>query len=70
MLPPVRKTLFRQALHDVGKVLAIGVGLDVIYQLIALRTVYPVEALLVGFLIVAIPYQIIRTVTGWLASRS
>jgi hypothetical protein len=65
-----RRVLFRQALHDVGKMLAIGVGLDVVFQLIALRTVYPGEALLVGFLLVALPYQIVRTVTGWLATRS
>ena len=68
--PGRRRALFQQALHDVGKMLAVGVGLDVVFQLIALRTVYPGEALLVGFLLVALPYQIIRTVTGWLASRS
>ena len=65
-----RSALFQQALHDVGKMLAVGVGMDVVFQLVALRTVYPGEALVVGFLLVAIPYQIIRTVTGWLASRS
>jgi len=65
-----RRALFQQALHDVGKMLAIGVGLDVVFQLIALRTIYPLEALLVGFLLVALPYQIIRTVVAWLASRS
>lgn len=68
--PAYRRTMFRQALQDVGKVFVIGIGLDVIFQIIALRTVYPAEAVLVGFLIVALPYQIIRTVAGWLASRS
>lgn len=67
--PADRRARFQQALHDVGKVFVIGIGLDVIFQLIALRTVYPVEAVLVGLLIVALPYQIIRIVTGWLASR-
>jgi hypothetical protein len=65
-----RRSLFRQALHDVGKMLAVGVGMDVVFQLVALRTIYPGEALVVGFLLVALPYQGIRTVTGWLASRS
>ncbi len=69
-VPPNRRELFRQALHDVGKMLAVGAALDIIFQLIALRTVYPMEALLVAFLLVALPYQIIRTVTGWVASRS
>ncbi len=63
-----RRAMFQQALHDVGKMLAVGVGLDVVFQLIALRTVYPLEAVLVGFLLVALPYQIVRTVSGWLSS--
>jgi len=65
-----RRAMFRQALHDVGKMLLVGVGLDAVFQVIALRTVYPGEAVLVGFLLVAVPYQIIRTVVAWLASRS
>ncbi len=65
-----RKALFQQALGDIGKMLVVGVGLDIVFQLIALRTVYPGEALLVAFLLVALPYQIVRTLTGWLASRT
>lgn len=68
--PKHRRTLFQQALHDVGKMLAIGVGLDMVFQVIALRTVYPLEAVLVGFLLVALPYQIIRTAVAWVASKS
>lgn len=68
--PAYRRVMFRQALHDVGKVLIVGVGLDVIFQLIALRAFYPVEAVLVGFLLVAVPYQIVRTVVARLASKS
>ena len=68
--PTYRRALFRQALHDVGLMLIAGVGLDAIFQLIALRTFYPAEALLVGFLLVALPYQMIRTVVAWLASRN
>ena len=65
-----RRTLFRQALHDVGKMFLIGVALDVVFQLLALRTVYPLEAVLVGFFLVAVPYQIVRTIVALLASRS
>lgn len=65
-----RKALLHQALRDIGKVFAIGVGLDVAFQLIALRTVYPLEALVVAFLLVAVPYQIIRTVVAWFATRT
>ena len=65
-----RRAMFQQALTDVGKMLAVGVGLDAVFQLITLRTVYLGEAILVGFLLVVVPYQIIRSVTGWLGSRS
>jgi len=65
-----RKAMFRQALHDVGFVFLGGVGLDAIFQLIALRTFYPLEALLVGFLLVAVPYQIVRTIVARLVSKS
>lgn len=67
--PANRQTMFRQALRDVGKVFVIGVVLDVVFQLIALHAVYPVEALLVAFLFVVLPYQIIRVVAERLASR-
>ena len=68
--PAYRRAMFRQALHDVGKVVIAGAGLDIIFQLITFRAFYPAEALLVGFLLVALPYQIVRTVVAWLASRS
>ena len=68
--PAYRRAMFRQGLHDVGKMLGAGVALDVIFQLIALRAIYPGEAVLVGFLLIALPYQIVRTVVARLASRS
>ena len=64
-----RRTMFRQALHDVGKVLLVGFALDAVFQVIALRAFYPLEALLVAFLLVALPYQIVRTVVRLAASR-
>ena len=61
--------MFRQGVNDVGKMLVVGVGLDAVFQLIALRTIYPGEAVLVGLLLVALPYQIVRTVVGGVASK-
>ena len=68
--PAYRRAMFRQGLHDVGIMLGAGVALDAIFQLIALRAIYPGEAVLVAFLLVAVPYQIVRTVVARLASRS
>lgn len=67
--PGYRRTMFRQAVRDVGLMFLVGVGLDAIFQLIALRAFYPLEAVLVGFLLVALPYQIVRTLVSRLASR-
>ena len=67
--PAERKAMFAQALHDVGKVFAIGIGLDVVFQVIALRTVYPLEAVVVAFLLVALPYQLIRTAVSSLSGK-
>lgn len=50
-----------------GKVFAIGIVPDVIFRLIALRTVDPAEVVLGGFVVVALPNQIIYTIAGWLA---
>lgn len=66
---PDRKALLHQALRDVGKMFLVGVGLDVVFQLIALRTVYPMEALVVGFFLVAVPYQIVRSLVAAVASK-
>ncbi len=67
--PDHRKTMFGQARKDVGKMLVIGFVLDAVFQLIALRTFYLGEALLVAILLVAVPYTIIRSVAGRLGSR-
>ena len=67
--PEFRRVMFRQALHDVGKVFIVGIGLDAAFQLIALRAFYPLEALFVGFLLVALPYQIVRSAIVWLAPK-
>lgn len=68
--PAYRRAMFRQALHDVGLMFIAGVGLDAVFQLIALRAFYPLEGLLVGFLLVALPYQIVRTSVALAASKS
>jgi hypothetical protein len=55
-----RRGLLREAWKDAGTVLVAGVVLDVIYQVIALHTVYPGEAVLAGLLLVVVPYLLVR----------
>jgi hypothetical protein len=58
--PSHRRDLLQQGWKDVTKVFVAAVLIDVVYQLIALRWVYPGEALLVAFLLAVVPYAVIR----------
>ena len=55
-----RKELLQEGWKAVGKVFVIATVIDLIYQLIALRWLYPGEALLVAFILACIPYLLIR----------
>jgi len=55
-----RRALLREAWKHVGKVFIVAVIIDVIYQLIIERWVYPFEALMVGAILAVLPYFIFR----------
>ena len=70
LLDPVHlKDLFRQALRDVGVMFLVGFILDGVFQVIGLKAFYPGEALVAAFLLVALPYQIVRSLVAWLGKR-
>lgn len=58
--PANRHDMLSQGWKDVGKVFLIAVALDVVYQLIVLRWVYPIEALIVAILLAIVPYLLVR----------
>jgi hypothetical protein len=58
--PSRRHELLKDGWKDVTTVFAFAVVIDVIYQWIALRWVYPGEAVLVAFLLACVPYVLIR----------
>lgn len=58
--PLHRKELLREGWKAVGKVFVIATVIDLIYQVITLRWIYPGEALLVAFILAGIPYLLIR----------
>ena len=58
--PASRRTLLQQGWKDVGKIFVMAVLMDVVYQLIALRWVYPGEALLMAALLAFVPYLVLR----------
>jgi hypothetical protein len=57
--PPRSRELFQRAWKDVGKVFIVAVTLDVIYELIVYRWVYPVQALIVATVLAIVPYLLI-----------
>ena len=64
-----RRDMVRDGWKSVGRVYILAVVIDVIYQLIVFRWVYPVEALLVAAILAFIPYLLIRGPVNRIARR-
>jgi hypothetical protein len=64
-----RAELLRDGWKSVGKVFVLALALDIVYQLIELRFVYPGEAVIVAFLLAIVPYLILRGLVTRLVSR-
>lgn len=58
--PLHRQELLHEGWKAVGKVFTIATVIDLVYQVIALRWIYPGEALIVAFLLACVPYLLIR----------
>jgi hypothetical protein len=67
--PLHRTEMLQDGWKSVGKVFMLAILLDVIYQLIVLRFVYPGEALAVALLLAILPYLVLRGLTTRLARR-
>ena len=67
--PSQRADLLRQGWKAVGRVFILAVIMDVIYQFIVLRWLYPGELLLVAILLAVVPYLLIRGPVNRLARR-
>ena len=64
-----RRALLREAWKHVGKVFIVAVIVDVIYQVIVERWVYPFEALMVGAVLAVLPYWIFRGLVNRILRR-
>jgi hypothetical protein len=58
--PAHRQELLRQGWKAVAKVFSVAIVIDVVYQFIVLRWVYPGETLIVAFILACLPYLLIR----------
>jgi hypothetical protein len=65
----VRRDLARQAWGDIGKLFTMACILDVIYQLLVFKWVYPFQTLTVACVVSIIPYVLIRGTATRLIKR-
>ena len=61
--PDHREEMLKDGWKSVGKVFLLALVLDVVYQFIVQRFVYPFEALLVAFTLAILPYLLLRGLT-------
>lgn len=55
-----RVALLREGWKAVAKVFVVAAMMDVVYQVIVFRWVYPLEVLVVAFLLACVPYLLVR----------
>jgi hypothetical protein len=58
-----RRELLRSGLADIGSLLAMGIVLDAVAQLLIYRQVHPGAALVVGPILIGLPYALARALT-------
>ena len=56
--------MLRDGWKSVGNVFLIALALDVVYQIVVQRFVYPGEALLVALLLAIVPYLMVRALVN------
>jgi hypothetical protein len=58
--PQHRMVRVVEALNAVARIILLGLVMDIIYQLLALKRFYPAEAVIVALLLAVIPYVVLR----------
>lgn len=64
-----RGDLLREGWKSIGRVFVLAIIMDVIYQLIVTRWIYPLELILVATLLAVVPYLLIRGPVNRLVRR-
>ena len=58
--PVSRNELVREGFRDVLRVFALSIALDVAYQLIELKWIYPLQSVIVAVVLAILPYVLMR----------
>jgi hypothetical protein len=67
--PGHRMAMLKDGWQDVGKVFVLAIVLDVVYQWIVQRFVYPGEVIIVAFVLAIVPYLLLRGLVNRIARR-
>lgn len=67
--PDHRREMLKDGWKSVGKLFILALALDVVYQLIVARFVYPGEAIMVALVLAIVPYLIVRGLVTRIARR-
>lgn len=67
--PAHRSEMLRDGWKSVGKVLVLAMVLDVVYQILVMRTVYPGEVFIVAIVLAIVPYLLLRGLVTRLVRR-
>jgi hypothetical protein len=67
--PGERRAMLKDGWKSVGKVFTLAVVLDVVYQIIVHRWVYPGETVLVAIILAIVPYLLVRGPVNRIARR-
>jgi hypothetical protein len=67
--PAQRRGLFYEIWKHVGKVFIVAVLIDVIYEIVVFRWVYPIQPFIVAIVLAVIPYLLIRGPVNRFARR-
>lgn len=68
--PAKRNALLREAWHAVAKIFLLALAIDVIYELIVLRGLRPLQSLLIAVVLALVPYLLLRGPVNRLARRT
>src|SRR4051794_19743750 len=68
--PRERGGRLREGLNATARIILLGLAMDAIYQVLALQTFHPNEALIVALLLAFVPYLLIRGAVTRIAGKS
>jgi hypothetical protein len=66
--PGQRRELLKSGWKSVGKLFVMAIVLDAIYQIIEFKWIYPLQSVIVAFVLAIVPYVIVRGLVTRLAA--